>query len=55
MSRKQALSSLRARAARDERKLLMIVMDYIEGTDLRTLHQTHVARQVLLPVPIAAD
>ncbi len=45
---------LRARPPQDERKLYSIVMDYIEGTDLRTLHMVHVQRQLLIPVPLAA-
>lgn len=42
------------RARRDERKLYLIVMDYIDGTDLRTLHQDHLKRRRLLPCPLAA-
>jgi serine/threonine-protein kinase len=45
---------LRLRPSSDDRKLFMIVMDYVEGTDLRTLHLAHVQRQLLIPAPLAA-
>jgi len=38
----------------DERKLLLMVMDYIEGTDVRDFHNDHIKRDLLLPVPLAA-
>jgi serine/threonine-protein kinase len=31
-----------------------MVMDYIEGTDIRAFHNDHVKRDLLLPVPLAA-
>lgn len=37
-----------------DRKLYLIVMDYIEGTDLRTFQNEHVKRDLLIPVPLAA-
>lgn len=43
-----------AAARRDDRRLYVIVMDYIEGTDLRTLHVAHLQRRLLLPCPLAA-
>ena len=43
-----------ARAARDDRKMYVMVMDYVEGTDLRTLHREHLRRKRLLPAPLAA-
>jgi serine/threonine-protein kinase len=36
------------------RRLILIVMDYIEGTDVRTFHNDHLARKLLLPPPLAA-
>jgi serine/threonine protein kinase len=44
---------LRVRSGADQKKLYLIVMDYVEGTDLRTLHQVHVDRRLLIPCPIA--
>ncbi len=41
-------------AARDDRKLYMMVMDYVEGTDLGALHRAHVKRQIIMPCMIAA-
>lgn len=38
----------------DDKRLLMIVMDYINGTDLAALHYAHVKQKLLLPIPIAA-
>ena len=38
----------------DARKLLLMVMDYIEGTDVRVFQNDHVKRDLLLPVPLAA-
>jgi len=37
-----------------EQKLYMMVMDYIEGTDIRTFANDHLKRDLLLPVPLAA-
>lgn len=36
-----------------DRKLYLIEMDYIEGTDVRTFHHEHAKRDLLLPVPLA--
>jgi serine/threonine protein kinase len=38
----------------DDRKLYLMVMDYIEGTDLGTLHKTHVKRNLLIPCMLGA-
>lgn len=43
-----------AAAALDEKRLFLMVMDYIEGTDVRAFHQAHVAQKLLIPVPLAA-
>jgi len=40
--------------ASNEQKLLLMVMDYIEGTDVRTFQNEHYKRDLLLPVPLAA-
>src|SRR6185295_15936337 len=37
-----------------EQKLLLMVMDYIEGTDVRTFQNDHFKRDLLLPAPLAA-
>jgi serine/threonine-protein kinase len=37
-----------------EQKLYLMVMDYIEGTDIRTFQNDHQKRELLLPVPLAA-
>jgi len=38
----------------NEQKLLLMVMDYIEGTDVRTFQNEHLKRDLLMPVPLAA-
>jgi serine/threonine protein kinase len=40
--------------ATTEQKLYLMVMDYIEGTDVRTFQNEHFKRDLLLPVPLAA-
>lgn len=40
--------------AGSEEKLYLMVMDYIEGTDVRTFQNDHTKRDLLLPVPLAA-
>lgn len=40
--------------ATSEQKILLMVMDYIEGTDLRTFQNEHFKKDLLLPVPLAA-
>jgi serine/threonine protein kinase len=35
-------------------KMYLMVMDYIEGTDVRTFQNEHTKRDLLLPVPLAA-
>jgi serine/threonine protein kinase len=40
--------------ATNEQKILLMVMDYIEGTDVRTFQNEHYKRDLLLPVPLAA-
>ncbi|HLY08054.1 MAG TPA: serine/threonine-protein kinase [Planctomycetota bacterium] len=39
--------------AASEQKILLMVMDYIEGTDVRTFQNEHYKRDLLLPVPLA--
>jgi serine/threonine protein kinase len=39
---------------RDPRRLFLLAMDYIEGTDLRALHRDHIEKYTLLPCPLAA-
>ncbi len=45
---------LKPAAAGPEQRLLLMVMDYIEGTDLRTFQNDHYKRDLLIPVPLAA-
>lgn len=40
--------------ATDEQKILLMVMDYIEGTDVRTFQNEHYKRDLLIPAPLAA-
>ncbi len=37
-----------------EQRLFLMVMDYIEGTDVRVFQNEHLKRDLLLPVPIGA-
>ena len=37
-----------------DQKMYLMVMDYIEGTDVRTFQNEHFKRDLLLPVPLAA-
>jgi serine/threonine protein kinase len=39
---------------KDDRKLYMLVMDYVDGTDLGDFHHEHVKKSLLIPVPFAA-
>ena len=39
--------------ATDEKKILLMVMDYIEGTDVRTFQNEHYKRDLLVPAPLA--
>lgn len=41
-------------ASGKEEKLYFMVMDYIEGTDLRTFLSDHLKRDVLIPAPLGA-
>ena len=54
MQRSRQILRQQASAARDDRKLYMMVMDYIEGTDLGALHRYHVKRQLIMPCMISA-
>jgi serine/threonine protein kinase len=47
-------SEIRPPGAGGEQRLLLMVMDYIEGTDLRTFQNDHYKRDLLIPVPLAA-
>ncbi len=38
----------------DDRKLLLLVQDYVEGTDMGDLVRDHLRKKLLLPVPLAA-
>jgi serine/threonine protein kinase len=40
--------------ASGEERLLLMSMDYIEGTDFRVFQNDHVKRELLLPVPLGA-
>ncbi len=37
----------------EEKQLLLLVVDYVDGMDLRELHQEHLNLSLLLPVPFA--
>ena len=50
---KMALKQSKSSAAHGGKKLFLIAMDYIEGTDLRSLHEEHLKRGLLLPCPLA--
>lgn len=52
--RRTPLRPALARPKEDDRKLYLMVMDYVEGTDLRTLHFAHLRRRLLVPCPLAA-
>ena len=41
-------------SSKDERKLLLLVQDYVEGTDMGDLVRDHLRKKLLLPVPLAA-
>ncbi len=38
----------------EEKNLLMLIMDYVKGTDLYTLLVRHIQKSLLFPVPLAA-
>src|SRR5258706_51297 len=40
--------------ATTEQQLYLMIMDYIEGTDVRTFQNDHYKKDLLLPVPLAA-
>lgn len=42
------------KGSKDEKNLLLIAMDYIDGINLRALHYEHLYQSLLLPVPIGA-
>ena len=54
LRRRRMTAMRRPQAVQDDRKLLLMVMDYVEGTDLRTLHKEHLRKKRLLPCPLAA-
>lgn len=39
---------------KDPRRLYLLAMDYVEGTDLRTLHHEHLEKFTLIPCPLTA-
>ncbi|HYE99152.1 MAG TPA: protein kinase, partial [Planctomycetota bacterium] len=41
-------------AATADRRLFLMVMDYIEGTDVRVFQNDHAKRDLLVPVPLGA-
>jgi len=42
------------KAPKDSRRLYVMVMDYVDGTDLSSLHRSHVRQKLLIPCPISA-
>jgi len=51
---RRAVRAARTQARVKGEPLYIIVMDYVDGTDLAGLHAAHVASRVLLPCPLAA-
>ncbi|MBI4231076.1 MAG: serine/threonine protein kinase [Planctomycetes bacterium] len=47
-------ANVRALAAEGTDRVYLIAMDYVEGTNLWTLHDAHLKGRLLLPVPIGA-
>jgi serine/threonine protein kinase len=43
-----------APAPQDDKKLLFLVVEYVDGTDLRTLHFEHMKKRLLIPWQIGA-
>lgn len=39
---------------KDPRRLYLLAMDYVEGTDLRSLHHEHIEKFTLIPCPLTA-
>lgn len=39
---------------KDPRRLYLLAMDYVEGTDLRSLHHEHLEKFTLIPCPLTA-
>ncbi|MCE9581981.1 MAG: serine/threonine protein kinase [Planctomycetes bacterium] len=39
---------------KDPRRLYLLAMDYVEGTDLRALHHEHIEKFTLIPCPLTA-
>jgi serine/threonine protein kinase len=52
--KKVLINQAKKGATQDEKKLLLIAMDYVPGTDLRTLHWRHHNRNLLIPCALAA-
>jgi serine/threonine protein kinase len=46
--------SIPKKAPKDTRRLYVMVMDYVDGTDLSALHRSHVKQKLLIPAPISA-
>ncbi len=42
------------KAPKDSRRLYVMVMDYVDGTDLSSLHRSHLKQKLLIPCPISA-
>lgn len=50
--KKIVLNQAKREATHSGKKLLLIAMDYVHGTDLRTLHWRHHRRNLLIPCPL---
>lgn len=52
-NKKIMLEQAKSEAANTGKKLFLLAMDYIHGTDLRMLHEEHRKRSLLIPCPLA--
>ena len=53
-SKQQQIATIAKSDKQEDKLLLLIVMDYIDGINLKSLHFEHMYQSLLLPVPMAA-